>query len=94
MAHARGYEAITVSDSAVGLTDSVYSTSTSALITVEANAIRFRVDGVNPAADEGHVLEAGDVLKLTSADELQRIRFIRRDSSDGTIRVTYFTGHS
>lgn len=61
-----------------------------ALITVEANPIRFRLDGTAPTATEGHLLQPGDAITITGYSNLSRLRFIRQGGSDATLRVTYY----
>jgi len=83
-----GYEQKTVSTAAVALA-SVPDRSNFAIITVAGGAVRFRDDGVDPTAALGHPLEVGDRLHydLNRADAL---KFIRRDSTDATLDVTYW----
>lgn len=86
----KGFESITVTGTAGGLTAATFSISTRALITVEGGTVRFRSDGTAPTALVGHLLFDGDILTLTSADDIQRIKFILRDSgTSATLRVTY-----
>lgn len=98
--HAYDYEAITVSTTAVALTatkvrafDATSTLRTEAkevLITVETQAVRFRIDGSNPTATEGHVLQPGDSLTIYGLTNIDRFRAIRKDAADGTVRVTYY----
>lgn len=60
-----------------------------ALITVETNQIRFRLDGTNPTASVGHLLGAGDSIVVSGYGNLSKLRFIRV-SADATIQVTYY----
>src|SRR5512133_163434 len=64
--------------------------ATSALITVEGQAIRFRLDGTAPTASVGHQLNPGDSLQLEGYDAIARFLAIRVDAADATLRVTYF----
>ena len=93
------YESITVSSTAIGFTLSKYKPSGNALendnrpamrvlLTVETNTIRYRVDGTDPTAAEGHSLGSGDVLTLVGPDAISQFRAIAA-VGDGTIRVTY-----
>ncbi len=59
-----------------------------AVITVEAQAVRFEFDGSEPTATTGHQAENGDIITLTGKGELENFRVIRRDGSDSTLRVT------
>lgn len=89
------YEAITVSNTAIGLTstkvDPVLTASRHAanvLITTETNSVRYRYDGNDPTASEGHLLAAGSVITIRNQKAMDDIRFIRV-TSDATLRVTY-----
>lgn len=64
--------------------------ATKAFITVEAQPIRVRFDGVAPDSSTGHLFSAGDSIWLV--DQIQIINFhaIRSGGSDGTINVTYY----
>ncbi len=81
-------ESVTVSTAAVGLTATKYGNRSEAFITVEAAAVRYWPNDV-PTASVGHILSVDDVLKLHSATDIQRIRFIRKDGTDATLRVSY-----
>ncbi|MBT5773365.1 MAG: hypothetical protein HOH95_03210 [Dehalococcoidia bacterium] len=82
-----GYESLTVSTSAVGITDSVRSGRDRALITVETDQIRFRSDGPAPTTSEGHLVDAGASIILESAEELVNFKAIRV-TADATLKVT------
>lgn len=83
------FETITVSSTAVALTEARAVGHTHALITVETAAVRFRIDNIAPTASVGHTLDVGDVLKLENNQVLDQIQFIRRDGADATIQVSY-----
>lgn len=88
------YESITVSDTVVTLAASKLSPSgvpppVSALLSLETAGIRYRLDGVNPTTDEGHLLVANDVLILVSITALRQFKAIA-DGDDGTLKVSYF----
>lgn len=88
------YEAITVAAVAIGFTASTRSPSNDpaavrAVCTLETAQIRYRYDGTDPTAAEGHLLNPGDVLVLEGAESLSRFRAIRTGASSGTLRVTY-----
>jgi len=84
------YESITVADSAIGLTSATYLDATRAEMTLETAQIRFRADGSDPAADEGHPVEVGDVIILDSAAQIAGFKAIRTGSTSGVLKVTYF----
>ena len=60
-----------------------------ALITVENASLRFRLDGNNPTATNGHRLQTGDVLVLVGINNLRNFRAIRDTGTSATIRVSY-----
>lgn len=83
------HEAITVSSVSIGLTTATIAGRSVALITCEAAVVRFTLDGTAPTATVGHVLNPDDVLTLDSPDQLQKVRFIRRNAVDATLRCSY-----
>jgi len=86
---AYAYESVTVADSAVGLTSGTYDASTKAEMTLETAQIRVRKDGTNPASDEGHLVEVGDIITLNSAADLATFKAIRTGTTSGVLKVTY-----
>lgn len=83
------YESVTVAGTSTALTAATYTVASGAMITCETATVRFRLDGTAPTATVGHELHPGDVLHLSSNDEVTRARFIRRDSTSATLRATY-----
>ena len=81
------FESVTVSSTAVSLPMAKLGFD-NALITVETDQVRFRLDAIAPTSSVGHLLDAGDTLILNSADQIVKIRFIRV-TSDATLRVSY-----
>lgn len=94
------FEALTVSTTALGFTvanlglgrgpESSIAPAIAVFITVEAQPVRFRVDGTAATAGAGHLLSAGDTLFLTGAKTLRDFSVIRSGASDATLHVTYF----
>lgn len=94
------YESITVSTTAIGFTAAKLAPvagayagkkAEAALVTVETQPLRFRADGANPTAAEGHVLIAGDERYwYWGYHDLAKVKFIRKDASDATVKVSYF----
>ena len=87
------YEALTVAATAVPFTAATFANRDHLHFTVEAGAVRLRVDGTAPTASEGHELEVGDAGVLESPDEIQKGQFIRRDGVTATLRGTGGRGH-
>lgn len=90
-----GYESITVSSSVKSLASSLLSPSAtpppvSALFSLESGEIRYRLDGVDPTATEGHILAMADTLVLEGVNTLRQFRAIKTGENEGTLRVSYF----
>ena len=85
-----GFEAITVTNAAIGLTKATYEAAVAAEITVENGPIRFRTDGTDASATVGHLLNAGDVLYLDNPSELANLSMFRDGAIDGDVSVSYF----
>jgi len=89
-----GYESITVGAAAIGFTAAVLATTPlplAAFLSVEDAGVagmRFRIDGTNPTAAEGHLLHDEDSITISGLGDLNRFRAIRV-GADVTIRVTY-----
>ena len=89
------HESITVSNSSVGLTAATYSPGTQvlptrgAIITVEDQNIRFRIDGSAPTTTVGHLAKNDDTITLGSIDDVVSFRAIRQGGVDATIKVSY-----
>lgn len=84
-----GYQSISGGTAtAFGLT--APSGAQAAFITVENQALRYRVDGVDPTDTEGHLAPVGDALWL---DEYELSTWRARSTSTTnatTVRVTYY----
>ncbi len=91
------FESITVSNVAIGFTAGLLTPTTTvpipleASVSVEAGAtgLRYRVDGVDPTAAEGHLLQDEDTVTVSGRADLTRFRAIRTGAVDATLRVTY-----
>lgn len=93
------YESLSSTDTAVGLnSDKVADLIAEypivgAIITVEGNSIRYRLDGTDPTASEGHLADVGDVIELYSRGNLQNFKFISTDAATtAVIKVSYLGG--
>ena|SRR3990167_10297420 len=89
-----GYESLTVSNSVENLTSAEYTDSdgnraVKALITIEGAQIRWRIDGTDPAANEGHLSNPFDNIVLNNSSDVRNFKAIRVGLIDATIRVTY-----
>ncbi len=99
------YSTLAVSSSAVGLSSAsptlavvslLKARAFGAVMTVETDQVRYRMDGTDPTSTEGHLLNAGDILTFDSWSQginwrsvLNKIRFIRV-SSDAAIKISWF----
>lgn len=83
------FETITVSSTAIGLTAGSINGKSIAFLTLETAQIRYRLDGTNPTASVGHILDAGDNLSLDGVGTLANLKMIRVGGSDGTIQASY-----
>lgn len=81
------YEAVTVSDSATGMTSAKSDLADEVFITFEG-ATRWRMDGTSPTSSEGHLTANGDVLTLRGRGQIDNFEVIAT-GSDVDIRVTY-----
>ncbi len=93
------YEVLTVGATVVGLGRSKIRPTTgpyarmmarAAMISLEDGDIRFRLDGGQPTAGDGHSLVSGDNLVLSGYQALSKFLAIRTGDNDSTLRVTYF----
>ena len=82
-------ESVTVSDSSKALTTATIGRNDQALISVEVAPVRFWLNGDEPTASVGHILEEGERLLIMNRTTLHNVRFIRKDGNDATLRVSY-----
>lgn len=86
-----GYQQITTLSSATALTIPTTlcaaNTVTFAVITAEAQAVRYRDDGTAPSATVGQPLAVGVALEYAGA--LSRIKFFEQ-TSGAKLNVTYY----
>ena len=66
------------------------SLAKSALVTVEAFTVRFRIDGTAVTATTGHEIPNGGSYVIQGANSLRNASFIDTASGASTIRVTAF----
>lgn len=97
--NAYDFEALTVSTTAVGLTElKVLGNLSSdnlgpgkvAYVTSAVDNVRYRFDA-NPSATVGHVLVAGETLWLNGPWEMANVKFIRHSaaSADTVLSISY-----
>lgn len=61
-----------------------------ALITVAVQQVRFRVDGIAPTADVGHILASGGSYLLRGTTGVKNLRLIDTIAGASTVSVTLF----
>ena len=88
----KAYESRTVSNSVISLNSEIYKNglekSQKAMISVEVDSIRYRVDGGLPTTTQGFLVNNGDIIELQGYNDIQLFRAIRV-TLDATIRVDY-----
>lgn len=78
--------------SAVGVTAATAfpgnAQATYGLFSVETNNIRWRVDGTDPDASTGHLIESGQYFEIHGAENLRNLKMIGSGGT-ATIQCTY-----
>ncbi len=87
---ALNHETVTVAGTAIGITTTPSDGMVphAALITVEGAQISVTVDGTPPTATVGHQFDPGDVITLTSRNEVINFLAIRTGGVSATLKVT------
>ena len=84
------YEKVTLSTDAVSRLNQTYrEDSKGVFVTIETNSIRFRIDGGDPDANDGHVVIAGGNVYLIDSKSVRNLRMIAVDGT-ATAIVTYY----
>ena len=87
------FEALTVSTSAVGITNSTLRPPGQGLqhnfctAYVDGANVRFRFDGTAPTTTVGAIAKSGDTISIDNIEQASAIRFIRDDSADATLEI-------
>ena len=87
-----GYRQLAVSTSAVALsaaTGGIPVSAKRAVITVEANDVRWRDDNVAPTASVGMLAKSTTIFELPSIQSIYGFQAIRA-SADAIINITYY----
>lgn len=93
--NAFAFETITVSTVSIGFTFATFApvgqpVASAALVTIEAQPIRFRSDGVDPTTSVGHVVVAAQSFLVCGTTNVRNLRMIRDDAVDATASVSYY----
>jgi len=88
------YESITVGATVAPLSSSKYEPAGEiaahrVVMTCETAPLRYRYDGVDPTATEGHRLVEGEVIELVGINNIRKFRAIREGTTDAILKVTY-----
>jgi len=89
-------EIITVADAAIGCTvaklyDAVTAQAVNKItVDVEAQPIRYTLDGTAPTTSVGRPVAAGVAFEVYGTENIGRLRMIRSTGSSATVTVTYF----
>lgn len=85
------YESITVANTAIGITSSVYTVSgknaSKCVGSLETAQVRVRLDGTNPTTSEGVLVEIGQTVTLDGFVNIKAFRAIRTGSTSGVLKV-------
>lgn len=92
-----GFQKLVVSGTAVGFTNPIdyagKSIEPSAVSFIcETDQIRFRVDGIDPDASTGVLVEKGDLVELTNPKAIKKFKAIKV-TNDATLQIHYFGGY-
>src|SRR3990167_1709571 len=86
-------EAVTVADSAIGLTKSKFIPAipaAAAILSLDTAHLRYLVDGTPPPASVGRLANPASIIVLRNPSELDTRSAIRTSSTSATLRVTYY----
>lgn len=85
-------EAITIADAAIGLTAAKLASTPrpkKVIITVETAQFRYRIDGTDPSATVGHLVNPMDSIVLEGYSQMNNFKAIRKGATSAEIFVTY-----
>ncbi len=88
------YESITVAATAIGFTTATCRPTNApaasrAICSLETGQIRFRYDGTDPTAAEGHILDTSRTLEVVGIQNILNFRAIATGATSGILKVTY-----
>ncbi|MFA5270789.1 MAG: hypothetical protein WC412_00415 [Candidatus Omnitrophota bacterium] len=94
MGKVMSHEEIVVEDVAKALSQAVYNpaggqSASFAMVCSEGGAMRYFVNGQNPSASSGVLLEEGDIIELPSIYHIKDFRVIKAGDDAGKLVVTY-----
>jgi hypothetical protein len=83
-----GYQQLTVSTVVLRLT--VPAGTVRAVIGIEAQPIRYRVDGNVPSSSVGFLVKADQTIEIEGNLAVKAFRVIRQSSTDAVLNVIYY----
>src|SRR2546426_5109264 len=87
------FEQITVAGASVGFTAATHTGAAGpailATVNVEGAQVRYRLDGTNPSATVGALLNDGDELIVWGTMDIDSAQFIRTGGVSATLNVHY-----
>lgn len=94
MGKVMNHEEIVVEDIVKALTPAVYNpvggqSASFAMVCAEGGAMRYFVNGQNPSASSGVLLEEGDIVELPSIYHIKDFKVIKAGDDAGKLVVTY-----
>jgi hypothetical protein len=94
---AASFEQLTIGATAVGLSTSTIRPGGNGREVkyckgmLEGGDVRYREDGgADPTASVGHLVRAGAEITVSGADNIRRLKFIRKDAGNGTLPLTCY----
>lgn len=93
LADAATWEKVTVAATAIGLSAGTISPSgrpvrKACLLTLETAQVRWRVDGTNPDASTGHLMDPGGAVTIRGGTDLTAFRAIRVGGTSGVLSAS------
>lgn len=84
-------ESVTVSSTAIGLTEAKFLNNTGAMCRVEGNYIRFTMDGITTptSAGVGIRLDVGETVFM-GRDQMVLFKAVRGSATNATLKCTYY----
>ena len=83
------YEKISVTTAVRRLDETKRNTYSAVLLTIETTDIRYRIDGGDPSATDGHLVYATQNLYFEDPKTVRNLRMITA-SGTATVHVTYY----
>ena len=84
------YESVTVTDTAIGFSQSIWAGNycQTVTVTLETAPIRFRIDGTDPISTEGHLMQPGQSATVKGA-AITKFKAIRTGGTSGVLKCSF-----